>query len=175
MKNYIYIILLFTSYQLLSQTDNNKKTFNQIIDGISISLTTPNNYKLVNDPNDDFKNYTVFLISKNPNNHLIKLNQIPIPSNLENELKNDEKKHLEVFSGVINNSSNVEIDLTSFKSLKINGKKFYRLDFNDGNFNHISFVTYYHRKMFILYFINKELKKEEMEEFKTILNTFRLK
>ena len=173
MKNYIYIILIFSSYQLLSQSDN-KKTFNQIIDGISISLTTPNNYQSVNDPNDDFKDYTIFLISKNPTNNLIKLNQIPIPSNLENELKNDEKKHLEVFSSVIKNSSNVEIDLTSFKSLKINGKKFYRLDFNDGKFTHISFVTYYNRKMFILYFINKELEKEEMEELKTILNTFKL-
>ena len=98
MKSVYLILSIFVSFNVFSQNPDDYITFTDKIDGITISITTPNTYEIVNDSDDNYKNYTVFLISQNPTKSLIKLTQIPIPLIMENELKNDEKKHLEVFT-----------------------------------------------------------------------------
>lgn len=183
MKKGIFIFLIIISFEVQSQKTNNHITFSGNIDGIDISISTPNTFEIVEDPNDKNSINTVFLISKkvtyNSIRNVIKVTQQSLPTNFTDEMISeflkDKKNHLIMYEGFKRSRPLIELDKNSWNSITINGINFFGINFKEGVENHISYFTLYKRKMWMIYLTYFTLKEGENEEFKNILKSLIIK
>ena len=183
MKKVLFVFFIISGFNVHSQKTNDLITFSENIDGIDISISTPNKYEIIKDPNDKNSINTVFLISKKVTSNLfrnvIKVSQQSIPNSFTDEMVSefikDEKNFLQMYEGMKRSKPLMEIDKKSLNSITINGVNFFGINFKEGIENHISYSTFYKRKMWMIYFTYNTLKEEEIEEFQNIIKTLIIK
>ena len=180
MRKIYFILIVLLSVTVNSQTSSKiYQTFSKEVDGIKISIETPTTYELVDDPNDKYKINTVFLVSNKQTSYLsknlIKVSQKSIPQTFTDEMisemMSDKNKSIQIFKGMERSNSGIKLDNDSFRSIVVNGVKFYKINFTNILEKNISLFTFHRRKMFLVYFTYYDLKEGEMEEFDEILNS----
>lgn len=181
-----YYLLFFSLIVYLGNSQTTKKieqTFSKEVDGMKISIDVPTTFEQIDDPNDRNSINNVFLISRKVTSSLfrnvIKVSQQSIPNSFTDEMVSefikDEKNFLQMYEGMKRSKPLMEIDKKSLNSITINGVKFFGINFKEGIENHISYSTFYKRKMWMIYFTYSNLKEGEIEEFKNILKTLTIK
>ena len=103
--------------------------------------------------------------------HSFSYNQSTFTDEMISEMMSDKNKSIQIFKGMERSNSGIKLDNDSFRSIVVNGVKFYKINFTNILEKNISLFTFHRRKMFLVYFTYYDLKEGEMEEFDEILNS----